>query len=521
MNKRVLTICSSYQRPELAKRMIESYIKATESTAAHLIVYVGEKDPFIEEYKKISVPKGRASYEIVYGPRLTMVQVLNKFSLDNIEKYDYFSEINDDHVVVTEGWETKQAEAIDRKNNGFSISYGQTLQFPTAVMYGKKLIEGLGFMFPPEYAHTYVDRWLMDLGFGANLTIYVPDVLVDHMHPTFNKGTWDNVYYDGGDEMHIAEKIYEKWCEKKHEDINRIKALARSHRVITPDQIPDLSKDPLVCMMTTHDRIDLLDRTVRSISASTTKPQIYVFDDFGPNSEKIIDASLRLQDSVVISDKKHRGLEGSNFWAMESLFDKGARAILILDSDCLVAKKWWETAIELCRIMNLEDNILCLFNARVHSSEPLRSIGGILKKKYVGGLGLIVTKTIWDRYLTKIQKDGWVGWDGNLCNQVQANGAHVLVCTPSMIQHTGWKKGSHADVDDTACVADDFDDVTEINSEIITKEQLDDRNKILSNQQDEFNPSHKSWNNPGMASKRNKWLIDNGKFYPREEIPKK
>lgn len=523
MDKKVLTICSSYQRPVLARRMIESYIKATSSTNAHLVVYVGEKDPFIEEYRQIQIPTGRASAEIVYGPRLSMVQVLNKFSSEGLDKYDYFSEINDDHVAVTEGWETKLAEAIDRKNNGFSISYGQTQQFPTAVMFGKKLISGLGYMFPPEYAHTYVDRWLMDLGFGANITIYVPDVLVDHLHPVFNKGEWDNVYYDGGDEMHVAQKIYEKWCVKKEEDIVKVRVMAREARIISADQIPDLSDEDLVCMMTTYDRIDLLERTISSLAACKKRPRIFSFDDFGPDHKRVVNAVLKLQDAVVVSDQQHRGIEGCNYWAMQSLFDKGAKRILILDSDCLVAKTWWSTAVELSNIVDLDRNVLCLFNCRVHASTPLATISGLVSKKYVGGLGLLVSRFMWDNYLVKIREDGWVGWDGNLCNRVIKDGMKVLACTPSVIQHTGGRVGAHAGIDATEPIADDFagdpEYVKPVSADIKAasggvSDVKVDQQKPTGKFPYGYGPGHPDWDNPGKQSLKNKWLAAN-----RDKMP--
>lgn len=454
----VLSMCSTFKRPELFLQMAESYSRTVKSSKSMLVAYVSEDDPKISEYMKLKLPN---KVSIEYGRKKTMVQVLNYFSCEKYTDYNYYSEVNDDHIYVTPGWDVTMMKAIDSKYNGMSIAYGKTESLPTATTHGEKLVHGLGYFFPPIYAHMLVDFWLLEVNKETNILTHVPDVVIDHRHPVFNKGKWDATYQDGEDELNkTANDLHKTWIEKnKKNDVTKIKTLIENSVCICSKDIPEIT-DNVTCFITTYDRLDLLEETINSYLGTKIRPnKLYVFDDGSKKFHNVMMILLRIPEVIIIKNDKNYGSDGNINQAMAVLFNKGAKVLLALDSDCLFAKKWWEKTNDLYKTLDLDKHLICLFNARVH--KYIKSvISGLAYKEIIGGLGMLISKKIYNSYLRKIENTPTKlsGWDGKLCKVVALDNITILACSPSMIQHTGYKNGVHCNTDPIECVADDFED---------------------------------------------------------------
>lgn len=218
-----------------------------------------------------------------------------------------------------------------------------------------------------------------------------------------------------------------------------------------------IDKFAVVAMLTTFDRLDLLERTLDSYLGAAVLPEkLFVFDDCSKEIKTIRKMISLIPGASLFEYQVHRGCTNSTPFALNKLFELGARNVVILDSDCLLARRWWVRTCEICETVDLTKNIVCLFNARVHPQEKCQILQ-MVQKKYIGGLGLIFNKNIWSQYSERLHASGWHGWDGCLCNLAINDGLSVLATSPSMIQHTGFKVGTHSTWDLTDCIADDFE----------------------------------------------------------------
>jgi len=221
----LITMCSSRSRPEIFLRMAKSFVETKEGANSFLVAYVYENDPMVESYKKINL-SGMSCVDIIYGKDRCMVEVLNYISTELFPDADFYSEANDDHTFVTIGWDMKMIDAICNKNNGFSIAYGKTEYLPTATMCSGSVVRGLGYFFPPEYKHSWVDNWLVTIGFETNILTYLQDVIIEHTHPAFSLAKRDLTYkYAEQDSVH-GKEVFEKWLiEQKDNDCKIIGSL--------------------------------------------------------------------------------------------------------------------------------------------------------------------------------------------------------------------------------------------------------------------------------------------------------
>jgi Glycosyltransferase like family len=220
-NTKLLVMCSSHNRPDRVQDTIKSF-NETKSEGTELIIYVGENDPKIEEYRKALK---ELNQKHIIGPYKTMVEVLNCLSCEYYPDLPYYAEVNDDHIYRTKSWDKKLIEAIDKKK-GWAISYGFTENLPTAIMISGKLVKTLGFFLPPNFLHTFVDNYILDIGNALDLLIQVPDVVVDHMHYIFGKAELDDNYkfVSQASTLIKGEEDFRYWRENCREnDINKIK----------------------------------------------------------------------------------------------------------------------------------------------------------------------------------------------------------------------------------------------------------------------------------------------------------
>lgn len=107
--------------------------------------------------------------------------------------------MGDDHIPRTEGWDTKIIEKFESFSWGQpGIVYGddkfQGQNLATAVFMSRSIIQTLGYMCPPDLKHLFVDNFWMDLGKGIENLHYLPDVVIEHLHPLAGKGEWDVTY---------------------------------------------------------------------------------------------------------------------------------------------------------------------------------------------------------------------------------------------------------------------------------------------------------------------------------------
>ena len=216
---KLLTMCSSHQRPDRVQTMIQTF-NETKNKETELVIYVSENDIKIDDYRKSLV-----GTKHIIGPYKTMVQVLNFLSCDCYPDMLYYQEVNDDHAYRTKDWDRKMMKAIDDKK-GWAVAYGWTQNLPTAIMMSGKLVKTLGFFLPPQFIHTYVDDFICELSNELNLLVHLPEVVIEHMHPGFGKAVVDENYkwVYSMEQMTIGGQILNEWRSKyRANDIQRVR----------------------------------------------------------------------------------------------------------------------------------------------------------------------------------------------------------------------------------------------------------------------------------------------------------
>ena len=193
-------ITPTRSRPENFTRMAES---CRTMSGGEIIIYVGidDDDPLIWKYHEIM--PGDVNVKIFVDKRQSLsawTNVLAKYAIEDFGTSNvYLVSMGDDHVVRTNFWETRLIRAI-RNLDGPGFSYGDDMMngsgLCTCWMVSALVVEKIGWMMLPKCKHMYVDNAIMELGEATNRIKYIPDLVIEHMHPSIKKSEIDITYMD-------------------------------------------------------------------------------------------------------------------------------------------------------------------------------------------------------------------------------------------------------------------------------------------------------------------------------------
>ena len=205
MAMKMCVVVPSRGRPENAERLAQAF-KDT-GAEADLYIVIDNDDPKwneyakSENYKKLPADNKTGGCAKSLNTGAVLLLDITKYPL-----YDYFVFMGDDHLPRTPGWDKAFIQALGT-NTG--IVYGDDLlqgaNLPTAYGMTRDLVDELRGMTFPGCIHLFFDNFVKQLGLDLEYLKYLPDVIIEHMHPIAGKAEMDEGY----------ERVNQpKWYEK-------------------------------------------------------------------------------------------------------------------------------------------------------------------------------------------------------------------------------------------------------------------------------------------------------------------
>jgi len=202
---KMCVVVPSRGRPENAERLAQAF-KDT-GAEADLYIVIDNDDPKwneyakSENYKKLPADNKTGGCAKSLNTGAVLLLDITKYPL-----YDYFVFMGDDHIPRTPGWDKAFIQALGT-NTG--IVYGDDLlqgaNLPTAYGMSRDLVNELRGMTFPGCVHLFFDNFVKQLGLDLEYLKYLPDVIIEHMHPVAGKAEMDEGY----------ERVNQpKWYEK-------------------------------------------------------------------------------------------------------------------------------------------------------------------------------------------------------------------------------------------------------------------------------------------------------------------
>jgi hypothetical protein len=209
-------------RPASVERLVRACaLTCTADTRLHFAF--DEDDPRLKE--SIAATGG---HRHIIGPRTGLAAGTNDLAARHLKPGDALAlaSIGDDMLPVTHGWDSALLEALPPGGGFCYPNDRRRADIPEAVVISQRLVAALGWMAHPSMHHWFIDNVWADLGRAAGCLAYLPEVVVEHLHPTVRPDAArpDQTYDDAAGWFHRDLAAYQRW---------RLTGLARDTATVT------------------------------------------------------------------------------------------------------------------------------------------------------------------------------------------------------------------------------------------------------------------------------------------------
>ncbi len=186
-------------RPQNVERISDAWIETGAFDRAQLLFILDADDPEFFRYQaalKESPLFGEGLTFLLEAQWRPMVPKLNRVA----SAYASISNrplafMGDDHLPRTQDWVTEILRALETSPRIVSSPDGlRTDDLPTWWAMTADVVRALGCMVPGEMEHLYCDNAVRDVARAAGIYSWLPDVMIEHMHPHAGKAEEDEGY---------------------------------------------------------------------------------------------------------------------------------------------------------------------------------------------------------------------------------------------------------------------------------------------------------------------------------------
>lgn len=193
----LMVVIPSRGRPGNVARLMQAWRDTGAFEVASCRIDVDADDPEFRGYQALAeeLPEGA---RIAIGHRWrSLVWKLNRAARQEQWQWFALGFMGDDHLPRTDQW--AQRYLAELASMGTGIVYGddgyQHENTPTQWAMTADIVRALGGrMVSAPVEHLYCDDAVRDLGRQANCLRYLPDVMIEHMHPSAGKAERDPQY---------------------------------------------------------------------------------------------------------------------------------------------------------------------------------------------------------------------------------------------------------------------------------------------------------------------------------------
>lgn len=187
----LVVLMPSRGRPDKAREAIEAFRSNRADPEAKIYAVVDHGTEHGYANFTIEADEGHSGQGM--GPALNYAA---RVVVDHWPDVTIIGFIGDDHRTRTHGFDALIESANEAIGGG--LIYGNDMirgeELPTAVFIDARIVRALGWMALPGAKHLYLDDTWRELGKRMHRLKYLPDVVIEHMHPIAQKADWDEGY---------------------------------------------------------------------------------------------------------------------------------------------------------------------------------------------------------------------------------------------------------------------------------------------------------------------------------------
>jgi hypothetical protein len=223
--KDLLIVVPTRSRPHNLRPVVEAWCATGGFDDAELLFVADADDPLLDEYLNAAQEASRETRERVtvqVAPTWQqLVPKLNTAVMLDVEMNPRRFAVGfagDDHRPRTPGWAGTLLDVLRELGTGLAYPDDgyQHDRIPTSWAMSTDIVRALGAMVPAPVEHLFCDNAVRDLAATAGCLRYVPEVLVEHLHPVAGKADRDEQYdrVNSRRQWRADQQAYREWCTR-------------------------------------------------------------------------------------------------------------------------------------------------------------------------------------------------------------------------------------------------------------------------------------------------------------------
>lgn len=227
----VTVVIPSRGRPDRARVAVEALRDNAALVSTNVILAVDADDPELGGYRSLRFrPFGAEVVTVTLGPEDTgdLVRATNTVSMRvaDVEPTGIIGNLGDDHVCRTPGWDRLVTAALETPGIAYGDDRIQGEHLPTAPFISAAIVNALGWYALPCCRHMYIDDAWKALGKYLGILRYIPELVIEHVHPASGQAEWDDGYARAHALMEPDHVAYDRWRNTSfYADVTNIRRL--------------------------------------------------------------------------------------------------------------------------------------------------------------------------------------------------------------------------------------------------------------------------------------------------------
>lgn len=133
----------------------------------------------------------------------------------------------DDIIFKNKGWDTLVKNVFEKYEDKILYLYGedgfQHGRIGTHGFIHSNWIDILGYTLPWKLSFAYVDEWLTELAARVGRNIYLPELVIEHLHPCVGKAPNDETYNTRAEVSNNLAEYYKSLEPDRIKDAERLR----------------------------------------------------------------------------------------------------------------------------------------------------------------------------------------------------------------------------------------------------------------------------------------------------------
>lgn len=200
-------------RPKNCRRFIRAWNET--SASSNVFVRLDSCDPSLEELLSLEWP---STFEIVVGQREGLRAAIQEM-YERYPNESWYGFLADDVVPQTKNWDQKLIKAAGEKYISYPNDLGGKPKRPSHPVVAGNLVRAVGWFGLPGSKHLYLDTAWQSIGESLNNLKRMDDVIVEHVHPFWNKTDSDKIYSENKQRSKNDKETYRLWLSTEFPDL--------------------------------------------------------------------------------------------------------------------------------------------------------------------------------------------------------------------------------------------------------------------------------------------------------------